>query len=113
MESSEMSVKLFRRNVIFVTLVLIGTIGLFPDRVAGPIAHAKSTQYFNAPASFNQLAEMVSPAVVNIRTVKTIKGGGPVFRQFQRGPHGEKGPFKDFFHRGDRVEIGGKPAPRL
>jgi serine protease Do len=99
MESSEMSVKLFRRNVIFVTLVLIGTIGLFAHHVAGPIAHAKSTQYFNAPASFNQLAEMVSPAVVNIRTVKTIKGGGPVFRQFQRDPHGRKGPFKDFFER--------------
>jgi serine protease Do len=99
MESSEMSVKLFRRNVIFVTLVLIVTIGLFAHHVAGPIAHAKSTQYFNAPASFNQLAEMVSPAVVNIRTVKTIKGGGPVFRQFQRDPHGRKGPFKDFFER--------------
>ena len=99
MESSEMSAKLYRRSVIFVTLVLIGTIGLFAHRVAGPIAHAKSTQYFNAPASFNQLAEMVSPAVVNIRTVKTIKGGGPVFRQFQRDPHGRKGPFKDFFER--------------
>jgi serine protease Do len=99
MGSTEMSAKLFRRNVIFVTLVLIGAIGLVADRVAGPIAHAKSTPYFNAPASFNQLAEMVSPAVVNIRTVKTIKGGGPVFRQFQRDPWGGKGPFKDFFER--------------
>jgi serine protease Do len=56
-------------------------------------------QYFNAPASFNQLAEMVRPSVVNIRTVKTIKGGGPVFRQFQRDPWGEKSPFKEFFER--------------
>jgi serine protease Do len=99
MGSSEMNAKLFRRNVIFVTLVLIGAAGLLADRVAGPVAHAKSAQYFNAPASFNQLAEMVSPAVVNIRTVKTIKGGGPVFRQFQRDPWGRKGPFKDFFER--------------
>jgi serine protease Do len=99
MVSSEMSVKLFGRNVIFVTLVLIGAIGILANCVASPIAHAKSKEYFNAPASFNQLAEMVSPAVVNIRTVKTIKGGGPVFRQFQRDPRGRKGPFKDFFER--------------
>jgi serine protease Do len=97
MGSSEMSVKLFKRHLILVTLVLFGIIGLIPGRVAGPIVHAESTQYFNAPASFNQLAEMVSPAVVNIRTVKTIKGGGPVFRQFQRDPWGRQGPFKEFF----------------
>jgi serine protease Do len=69
-------------------------------------AHAKETPYFNAPASFNRLAVMVSPAVVNIRTVKTIKGGGPVFRQFQRDPWGKEGPFKDFFERffGDETQ---------
>jgi serine protease Do len=37
--------------------------------------------------------------VVNIRTVKTIKGGGPVFRQFQRNPRGRENPFNDFFER--------------
>jgi len=99
MRSSEMRVKIFRCNVIFLTWVLIAAIGLVPGAVAGSIAFAKSTEYFNAPASFNQLAEMVSPAVVNIRTVKTIKGGGPVFRQFQRDPWGRQGPFKDFFER--------------
>ncbi len=68
--------------------------------------YAKEMQYFNAPASFNRLAVMVSPAVVNIRTVKTIKGGGPVFRQFQRDPWGKEGPFKDFFERffGDETQ---------
>ena len=67
---------------------------------------AKETQYFNAPASFNRLAVMVSPAVVNIRTVKNIKGGGPVFRQFQRDPWGKEGPFKEFFERffGDEMQ---------
>ncbi len=65
----------------------------------GNRAYAKQTQYFDAPASFNRLAVMVSPAVVNIRTVKTIKGGGPVFRQFQRDPRGKEGPFKEFFER--------------
>ena len=42
---------------------------------------------------------MAGPAVVNIRTVKTIKGGGPGFRQFQRGPRGRENPFDDFFER--------------
>ncbi|MEJ2727794.1 MAG: DegQ family serine endoprotease [Deltaproteobacteria bacterium] len=77
-------------NLIVITIALI----------AGMLqADAKSTEYFNAPDSFNQLAEMASPAVVNIRTVKTIKGGGPVFRQFQRDPWGKNSPFKEFFER--------------
>ena len=51
------------------------------------------------PASFSQLAEAVSPAVVNIRAVKTMKGGGPVFRHFQREPFGKDSPFNEFFER--------------
>ena len=72
----------------------------------GNRADAKEATYFNAPASFNRLAVLVSPAVVNIRTVKTIKGGGPVFRQFQRDPRGKEGPFKEFFERffGDEMQ---------
>jgi serine protease Do len=77
-------------NLIVITIALI--VGMLP-------ADAKSTEYFNVPDSFNQLAEMASPAVVNIRTVKTIKGGGPVFRQFQRDPWGKNSPFKEFFER--------------
>ena len=99
MSISEMSAKVFRANLLFFTLPLIGAIFIIANYVTGPSAHAKSTEFFNAPASFNQLAEMVSPAVVNIRTVKTIKGGGPVLRQFQRDPRGRQGPFKDFFER--------------
>jgi len=72
----------------------------------GNSACAEETPYINAPASFNRLAVLVSPAVVNIRTVKTIKGGGPVFRQFQRDPWGKEGPFKEFFERffGDEMQ---------
>jgi serine protease Do len=51
------------------------------------------------PQSFTELAESVSPAVVNIRTIKTIRGGGPVFRHFQRGPFDQSDPFRDFFER--------------
>jgi serine protease Do len=46
------------------------------------------------PASFSELAEKVSPAVVNIRTVKTVKG-----ESRSRGPFGEDDPMKDFFDR--------------
>ena len=58
------------------------------------------------PASFSQLAETVGPAVVNIRTVKTLKGGGPVFRHFQREPGGRENPFNEFFERffGDEMQ---------
>jgi serine protease Do len=84
-------------NFIIIAIALV--FGMLP-------ADAESTDYFDAPASFNQLAEMVSPAVVNIRTVKTIKGGGPVFRQFQRDPWGKNSPFKEFFERyfGDEMQ---------
>jgi serine protease Do len=51
------------------------------------------------PGNFSALAETISPAVVNISTVKTIKGGGPVFRHYYQGPRGDQDPFKDFFDK--------------
>ena len=61
---------------------------------------------WDVPANFSELAETAGPAVVNIRTVKTIKGGGPVFRHFQRGPRSPEEPFRDFFERffGDEMQ---------
>ena len=56
------------------------------------------------PANFSELAEKARPAVVNIRTVKTVKGGGPVFRHFFGNPFGGKSPFEDF--RGPHPEGG-------
>ncbi len=50
------------------------------------------------PASFTDVALAVSPAVVNIRTEKVVKGGGGVFRHFQ-SPFGQDDPFRDFFER--------------
>jgi serine protease Do len=60
---------------------------------------AKSGTTFMPPDTFSNLAESASPAVVNIRTVKTIKGGGRVFRHFKKGPFGDDDPMKDFFDR--------------
>ena len=71
-----------------------------------PARAANSVEPPMVPASFSQLAEMVGPAVVNIRTVKTLKGGGPVFRHFQREPGGRENPFNEFFDRffGDEMQ---------
>lgn len=65
------------------------------------------------PVSFKDLAEKVQPSVVNIRTVKTVQGGGPVFRHFfgnpfrgpnnphenMPGPFSDRGPSRDFKQR--------------
>jgi serine protease Do len=62
------------------------------------------------PVNFSELAQKVRDGVVNIRTVKTLKGGGPVFRHFFGNPFGQKNPFgdedrfRDFF--GPRHEEG-------
>lgn len=50
------------------------------------------------PDNISTLAEQISPAVVNIRTVKLSKGAGRVFRQF-RTPFGPNDPFNDFFEK--------------
>ena len=49
------------------------------------------------PESFTKLADQARPTVVNIRAVKTIQGGGRVFRHFFGKPFGRKDPFEDFF----------------
>jgi len=57
-----------------------------------------SAHAYSAPESFSELAEAVKPGVVNIRTVKTIKGGSPVFRHFfGKRFGGNRNPFEDFF----------------
>ncbi|UCE51090.1 MAG: Do family serine endopeptidase [Desulfobacterales bacterium] len=99
-----------RNNQIFkfvillmgITAIFFWSSGFFGESAV----FAKTTPSFNAPDSFTRLAEMVGPTVVNIRTVKTIKDGGPVFRQFRRGPWGPDNPFRDFFDRffGDEMQ---------
>jgi serine protease Do len=49
------------------------------------------------PGNFTELAEKARPGVVNIQTVKTIKGGSRVFRHFFGNPFGRQNPFEDFF----------------
>ena len=98
MGAHKMVNKISRINLIFIMIALVVGVMVVDHHFRGPIADAKSTEYFNAPASFNHLAEIASPAVVNIRTVKTIKGGGPVFRQFQRDPWEKTALLKNFLN---------------
>lgn len=50
------------------------------------------------PNSFSKLAKQAKPGVVNIQTVKTIDGGGRVFRHFFGQPFGgNPSPFDEFF----------------
>ncbi len=62
-------------------------------------AEATTINIEMVPKSFSALAEMASPAVVNIRTVTTAKGRGRVFRHFQKEPFGEDDRMKEFFDR--------------
>lgn len=49
------------------------------------------------PMNFTDIAQKAKPGVVNIRTVKIVKGGGRVFRHFFGKPFSNNDPFKDFF----------------
>ena len=48
------------------------------------------------PENFSKLAQEVRPGVVNIRTVRTMKDGGPVFRHFFENPFGNQNPHENF-----------------
>jgi serine protease Do len=81
-------------NMGSIALVVVLTVLIFGFHSS---TGAKETPTRFIPKSFSQLAEKARPAVVNIRTVKTIRGGGRVFRHFFGNPHGGGDPFKDFF----------------
>ena len=48
--------------------------------------------------SLSSIVSKVAPAVVNISTVRVVRGPGPVFKYFF-GPFEEGDPFKEFFER--------------
>ena len=72
-------------SILFAALMLF----TFP---AAAVGAPDSTRMI--PASFSQLALKVKPGVVNIQTVKTIEGGGRVYRHFFGR---DRQMFEDFF----------------
>ncbi len=63
----------------------------------------------SVPGSFANLAEKLSPAVVNISTTQKVKGGGgPILMPFGDGmPQGQMDQFKDFFEQFGMPNKGG------
>jgi len=85
-------------------LSFTGPSGVQQASVTVPTATA--AEAVMVPVNFTQLAEKAKPGVVNIRTEKTVNGGGPVFRHFfGRNPHGQQDPFQDFFGLGPQREF--------
>lgn len=89
----------FREKVFFIITIIAVGLFVFPDFCPVEAADIQSGGVRLVPESFSNLSEMASPAVVNIRTVKTIKGGGRVFRHFSRSPFGKDDPMQDFFKK--------------
>jgi serine protease Do len=98
--------RVVRAVVALVTIAL--TVGLgygVSKAVKGtePVASKTSGVPIMVPGNFTELAENVRPSVVNIQTVRTIKGDGRVFRHFfgnpfgKGNPFGGQDPFEDFF----------------
>jgi serine protease Do len=88
----------------FIGLLLFCLIGVFSSATlfppySQPEALA-SPDLPTPPESFSQLAKKASPSVVNISTVKVIKGRGGA-----RLPFGQNDPFRDFFDRFFRNQV--------
>lgn len=99
MENRKHSHTVAGRKALYAIIIFVIGWLMIPGIIPAKVAHAKPTESFSVPESFSSLAELTSPAVVNIRTVKTIKGGGRVFRHFNRGPFDQDDPMQDFFDR--------------
>ncbi len=75
-------------------LVFLFSAAALFDPISMPEARASSLLPAT-PGSFTELAKKASPSVVNISTVKVIKGG----ERAPRTPFGPQDPFKDYFDR--------------
>ena len=62
-------------------------------------AEATTISIEMVPESFSSVAEMASPAVVNIRAVRTAKGTGQGFQHFQQEPFGQDDRMQEFFEK--------------
>ncbi len=95
------TIKHSARGKTFTALILLA-VGLLAisGLYSASGVEAAAGSFAKTPESFSDLAEMASPSVVNIRTVKTIQGGGRVFRHFQ-GPFDKDkdDPMQDFFKK--------------
>jgi serine protease Do len=92
MEGEEMK----KRNTFTKYILVLFVVGTFLGVGVQGAAASKNTAIRMIPENFSDLAEKARPGVVNIRTVKRIEGGGPVYRHFFGNPFGHRNPFEDF-----------------
>ncbi|WP_299976781.1 Do family serine endopeptidase [Desulfobacula sp.] len=79
-------------NKIFFIIIVIALVA------APAIAKKNFKNTRMVPVSFAELAKQAKPGVVNIQTVKTIEGGGRVYKHFFGQPFGgNRNPFDEFF----------------
>ena len=92
--------KTFR--IVLVSLIVVGLTVGFGYGISRAVKTSDSSASVTSkssdvpimvPGNFAELAEKARPGVVNIQTVKTIKGGGRVFRHFFGDPFGGQSPF--------------------
>ncbi len=85
---------LFMISAILFAWITWSPVGIYPSSCGGldvGVAFAMPADRMSgAPVSFADLAENLSPTVVNISTTKTIKG-------YSRSPSGDDMPFRRFF----------------
>ena len=83
---------------LFLGMLLVATALplINPSAVLGAVSQSVRM----VPESFSELADSVSPAVVNIRTeTTTTYDGGRVYRHYFNHPFGQDDPFNEFFDR--------------
>ncbi|MEW6670849.1 MAG: DegQ family serine endoprotease [Thermodesulfobacteriota bacterium] len=89
--------KALKKIIPYLLIVLM--IGFLPGFNLPIGAAATDSSPVMIPGNFSEVAATVGPVVVNISTVKSIKGGGRVFRHFGPGPFDKDDPFQDFFNK--------------
>jgi serine protease Do len=84
------------RNHPHLIRLLLAAVLVLTIAAGGAAAAVTDDAAVMLPNNLSTLAQEVRDGVVNIRTVKTIKGGGPVFRHFFGNPFDRSNPFEDF-----------------
>ncbi len=77
------------------TIIMILAIYIAANGFPPPSAIAENIPMI--PADFSSLAQTSSPSIVNISTVKIVKGGGRVFKHFSKSPFGNDEFLERFF----------------
>ncbi|MFH1243447.1 MAG: Do family serine endopeptidase [Pseudomonadota bacterium] len=97
------------KKAAMIIIFLVAGFVAFSGTYSVPNTQATSKDVQGVPDSFTKLAEMSSPAVVNIRAEKTQKIEGHAYRDFGQGqPFDKRSPFHDFFEK----FFGGQQPPQ-